>query len=77
MIKIRYGWHLHRLPKNCEHGQNFNVEQVLSCKKGGFITIRHNKVRGTLANLLKMIFNDVKIEPPLLPLSVDSFRKNS
>ena len=66
MIKIRYKWHLHRLPENCECGQKINFEQALSCKKGGFITIRHNQVRYITANLLKIISNDVKIEAPLL-----------
>ena len=68
MIKIRWGWHLLRLPENRVSGQKFNVEHALSCKKGGFITIRHNDVRDTTTNLLKIIYNKVKIEPPLVPI---------
>ena len=67
--KINYGLHLHQLPKNYVCEQKFNAEQALSCKKGRFIKIRHNQVRDTTAKLLKFICNDVKIEPPLLPLS--------
>ena len=52
--------------------EKFNTEHTLSCKKGGFITSRYNQVRGTTANLLKMICSNVKIEPPLLPLSGES-----
>ena len=77
MIKIRYRWHLHRLPENCECGQKINFEHALSCKKGGFITIRHNQVRYITANLLKIISNDVKIEAPLLPLSGESLSERT
>ena len=73
MIKTRYGWQLQKLPENCVCGQKFNVEHALSCKKGGFVTIRHNKVRDITANLLKIICNDVQVEPTLLPLSGESF----
>ena len=53
-------------------GQKFNVEHALSCKKGGFINIRHNQVKDITANLLKIICHNVKIKPPLLPLSGES-----
>ena len=73
IIKIRYGWQLQRLPENCVCGLKFNIEHALSCKKGGFVTIRHNKVRDITATLLKIICNDVQIELPLLPLSSKNF----
>ena len=57
--------------------QTLNVEHTLSCKKGGFISIRHNQVRDTTKNLLKMICNDVKIEPPQLPLSGESLSERT
>ena len=57
--------------------QTLNVEHTLSCKKGGFISIRHNQVRDTTTNLLKMICNDVKIEPPPLPLSGESLSERT
>ena len=41
------------------------MTHALNCKTGGFITIRHNRVRDLL---LTEICNDVEIEPPLQPL---------
>ena len=41
---------------------------ALTRKIGGFITIRHNRVRDFEAQLLTEICNDFEIEPPLQPL---------
>ena len=45
------------------------LEHALSCKKGGFVTNRHNQVRNITAALLNEIYNDVQIEPQLQSLS--------
>ena len=44
------------------------MTHALNCKTGRFITIRHNRVRDFVAQLLTEIRNDVEIEPPLQPL---------
>ena len=72
-----YAWHFHLLPQNCVCGQKIKVEHALSCKKGVFITIRHNQVRETTANLIKMICKDLKIKPPLRPLSGKSLSERT
>ena len=59
----------------CE--QKFNIEHTLPCLKGEFIAIRHNQVRDTTTNLLKMIYRDVKIEVPLLPFSGESLSERA
>ena len=41
----------------------------MSCKKEGFINIRHNDVRDLTAKLLSEVCHDVQIEPALLPLT--------
>ena len=33
------------------------------CKRGGFVTQRHNGLRDLEADLLSMVCNDVEIEP--------------
>ena len=62
LIHIRYGWELSRLPMTCECGSTFNIQHALSCKKGGFISIRHNHLRKLTARLLQETCRDVCIE---------------
>ena len=56
----------------CTCGQKMDMLHAMSCKKGGFITIRHNNVRDLTVNLLAIISNDVEIEPKLLPAIGDA-----
>ena len=51
----------------------FNMTHALNCKTGGFITIRHNRVKDFEAQLLTEICNDVEIENPLQPLEGEIF----
>ena len=41
----------------------------MSCKKGGFVSIRHNYLRDLAANMLSEVCKDVEIEPKLTPLT--------
>ena len=68
-IKLRYGRDLHGLPTQCPCGQPYNVNHALNCKKGGFVTIRHNNIRDFEASLMKKVHSDVEIEPPLQVLT--------
>ena len=49
----------------------------MSCKKGGFITIRHNDLRDLTANLLTEVCKDVDIEPQLLPVTGETFENRT
>jgi len=77
LIRLRYGWQLTRTPENCECGARFNLQHALSCKKGGFISIRHNNIRDITANLLKEVCKDVRLEPQLQPLTGETFDQNT
>ena len=77
LIRLRYGWQLKRTPENCECGARFNLQHALSCVKGGFISIRHNRIRDITANLLKEVCRDVRIEPHLQPLTGEAFKENT
>ena len=41
-LKLRYNIPLEELPSFCPCGQKFTVSHALSCKKGGFINMRHD-----------------------------------
>ena len=68
-IRIRYGWILTRLPTNCECGTKFDIQHALSCKKGGFISLRHNHLRNITVTLLKEVCKDIRVEPQLQELT--------
>ena len=73
LIHIRYGWKLSQLPETCECGSMFNVDHALSCKKDGFVSLRHNQIRDITAKLLRKICYDVHVEPLLQVLTGEKF----
>lgn len=73
-IAMRYGLPVFGIPDYCACGSNFNVDHAMQCKKGGFISQRHNEIRDLTANLLKEVCTDVQIEPPLLNVTGEVFR---
>ena len=46
----------------------------MTCKKGGFVCIRHDEVRDLTANMLREVCHDVTTEPTLLPLEGENLR---
>ena len=69
-ISLRYGWHPPpATPTHCVCGSSFTVQHVLSCPRGGFPIIRHNKLRYLTAHLLTEVCHDVRTEPDLQPLT--------
>ena len=77
LIRLRYGWNLKRLPAKCECGETFTIEHSLTCKKGGFVSLRHNNLRNLTANLLSTTCKDVCVEPALSPLTGEEFNERS
>ena len=47
------------------------------CKRGGFITQRHNELRDLEADLLSMVCSDVEIEPVLQDISGEQLGRGS
>ena len=68
-LNLRFNWPLSRLPSKCACGGNFDLSHAFSCKKGGFISSRHNLLRNMTASLLGEVCKDVCIEPELSTLS--------
>ena len=68
-IALRYNWKIKDMPAYCGCGKENDIDHSLSCKKGGFIILRHNNIRDTTAKLLEEVCYDVQIEPMLIPIS--------
>ena len=53
----------------CLRGELYTVNHCMTCKKGGYVILRHNSLRDLFAEILEEVCSDVQIEPPLLPLT--------
>ena len=73
-LALRYNRTISNLPSRCACGALFDVNHAMNCKKGGFVSIRHDNIRNFEANLLKNVCHDVEIEPRLLPVDGDEQR---
>ena len=69
-----YAWDIKNMPTTCSCGAKLDYQHCMSCKKGGFITMRHNDVRDLTANILKGVLNDLEVEPQLLPLKGENLK---
>ena len=69
-LALRYGWRPKATPITCIHvcGKPNNVDHALSCPKGGYVIMRHNKVIGITARLLEEVAKCIEKEPVLQPL---------
>ena len=76
-VRFCYGWGLTNTPSKCSSRSKMDIQNAMSCKKGGFITIRHNDLRNMNENLLKELWKDVDIEPHLLPVMGEPFTKKT
>ena len=72
-LALRYNKPLYSLLSNCPCGQKFNVTHALNCKKGGFVTMRHNNIHDFEANLIRIMQNDVEVESQLQQVENEHF----
>ena len=66
---LRYGWRVPNTPSHCQCDAKYDIDHALNCRHGGYIIMRHNRVRDLEAELMREVCSDVKIEPTLLPLA--------
>ena len=66
-----------KLPYNCEYRPRFNLQHVVSCKKGGFISIRHNQIRNITARLLNEECKDIRVESRLQQITSKALRSST
>ena len=76
-ICLRYGWSIPNTPSYCECKEPNDVDHTLSCKKGGYVAMRHNRVRDLEAELMKEVCHDVRIGPEILPIESDRPRRGN
>ena len=76
-IKLRYDWPVDDIPSTCVCGDIFTVDHAMICKRGGFITQRHNEMRDLEPDLLSMVCSDVEIEPVLQDISGEQLGRGS
>lgn len=73
---LRYGWKPSNIPQTyC--GTCFTVDHAMICHMGGFPTIRHNEIRDITSSLLTEVCHNVATEPPLQPLTGETFDARS
>ena len=70
-ICIRYGWRIKNMSLYCACGKENSINHSLICKIGGYTIFRHNTVRDTIAEILREVCREVKIEPELIPIDSD------
>ncbi len=70
-ILLRYNFKLKNVAPVCVCGEQNTVNHALICKIGGYVSMRHNHLRDTTAELLRshQICKDVETEPHLIPLN--------
>ena len=75
-VALRYGWKIDETPEHCGCGSKNSFDHIFTCKKGGYVSMRHNAIRDTEAKLLKEVCKDIKIEPSLIPTDADVIHGN-
>ena len=68
-ICLRYDFKIKGVSKTCVCGEDYSVNHCLTCKKGGYVTLRHNSLRDLSVEILGEICQDVGKEPHLLPVT--------
>ena len=75
-IYLRYGWEIPNTPNFCHCKKENDINHALSCKNGGYIHHRHNRIRDLEAEIMREVCLDVKTEPALLPLDNEQINGN-
>ena len=66
-VCLRYNMKIKDTAKRCVCDEINTINHSLTCKRGGYVSLRHNSLRDTTAKILQTTCRDVVIEPTLLP----------
>ena len=64
-IKLRYDLEITDTPMLCTRGVQFSVDHAMVFQRGGFVIQRRNELRDLEAEMLRIVCNDVEVEPVL------------
>ena len=68
-LALRYNLKVKDAPRTCACGGDYSVNHALICKKGGYVSLRHNWLRDTLVKVMSAAkCRDIQTEPLLLPI---------
>ena len=70
-VCLWYGWNIPNTPRYCQCKAENDIDHVLNCKMGGYVSMRHNRVRDLEATLMKEVCHNVQTEPELLSITQD------
>ena len=76
-VNLRYGWKIADLPAFCGCGSRNGIDHTLVCKKGGYVSMRHNALRDLMGKMMEEVCKDVVIEPILLPVDENEVEGNT
>ena len=68
-LALRYNLKIKDAARKCVCGESNTINHLLVCKKGGYVSMRHNSLRDLIAELMTNSYcKDVSTEPILLPV---------
>ena len=53
------------------------IDHALNCKSGGYVSMRHNRIRDLESELIREVCHDVKIESELLSMDGNENRSGN
>ena len=69
-LALRYNFNIKNSARKCTCGETNTVNHLLVCKRGGYVSLRHNSLCDVIAEMLRNAdCKDVKTEPQLLPIN--------
>ena len=71
-ISLRCNWHIDNVPNYCGCGSANDIDHCLTCRRGGYVVMRHNQIRDTITNVMKEVRHDVQVEPHWIPTEGES-----
>ena len=71
-MRMRFGIKPENIPDFCACRKPFTVTHSQVCPKGGYIIMRHDKIKNYLFKKVSQIYKDTQIEPKLHPVGEEN-----